>query len=339
MQESRVNPAQISRHAKGLPPIWSVVQSYGISMEQCLEGTGVTRDQALGEESGFTLSHEFDLYRNILRLCGDPLVGLRLGSAYRPETFGILGYASLSAKNIQELTEVTCEFAELSYTHFRFRTSDDRGYFGAEFEIVYPLPADLLQIYCDRDIQSAFTLIQSVGVRPSALTEIRFIHNDEAHRTAYEKHFGCPVKFGQSSNAIFADPKLRNVALPLSNQEASHHTRAACEEMLKEIHAHNTLKSEIIELLLDSPGTFPSLEDISEKLGISSRNLRRKLKDEDASYQEILKEVRLELAKQYLGKGVTVEAVAELLDYSEISTFSRAFKSWTGQSPRQYRNR
>ena len=81
MQDFLANPAQISRHAKGLPPIWSVVQSYGVSMEQCLEGTGVTLDQALGEETGFTLEHEFELYRNILRLCEDPLLGLRLGSA------------------------------------------------------------------------------------------------------------------------------------------------------------------------------------------------------------------------------------------------------------------
>ncbi len=339
MQVSRLNPAQIRRHAKGLPPIWNVVESYGVTMEQCLVGTGVTRAQALGDEEGFTLEHEFAIYRNILRLSGDPLVGLSLGAVYRPETFGILGYAQLSAKNLLELTELNCEFAELSYSHFGFRIIDSQRHFGVEIEIVNPLPDDLLQIYCDRDIQSVFTVLQSVGVPPSTPSEVHLMHSDEAYRAEYEQNFGGSVKFGQIKNAIFMDPSLKSFELPWSNQEASAHIRAACLEILEDIHAHSSLKSEITGLMLASPGTFPPLEEIAKRLGSSARNLRRKLKEEGSSYQEILKEVRLQLAKQYLKSGLTVERIAELLDYSEISTFSRAFKNWTGQSPQQYRAR
>ena len=138
---------------------------------------------------------------------------------------------------------------------------------------------------------------------------------------------------------MFIDPDLKSFALPWPNEEASGHIRAACRGILEEIHASISLKSEIIELMVGSPGSFPPLEEIARKLGFSPRNLRRKLKEEDSSYQEILKEVRLQLAKQYLKSGLTVERIAELLDYSEISTFSRAFKSWTGKSPQQYRAR
>lgn len=339
MQVSRLNPAQIRRHAKGLPPIWNVVESYGVTMEQCLVGTGVTRAQALGDEEGFTLEHEFAIYRNILRLCGDPLVGLSLGAVYRSETFGILGYAQLSAKNLLELTELNCEFAELTYSHFKFQIIDGPGVFGLQLEIVHPLPEDLLQMYCDRDIQSAFTVLQSVGICTSSISEVHLIHRDEANRARYERHFGCSVRFGRTSNVMFIDPDLKSFALPWPNEEASGHIRAACRGILEEIHASISLKSEIIELMVGSPGSFPPLEEIARKLGFSPRNLRRKLKEEDSSYQEILKEVRLQLAKQYLKSGLTVERIAELLDYSEISTFSRAFKSWTGKSPQQYRAR
>ncbi len=339
MQVSGLSPTQIRRHAMGLPPIWDVVETYGLTMEQCLVGTGVTRAQALGDEEGFTLEHEFALYRNILHLSGDPLVGLSLGAVYRPETFGILGYAQLSAKNLLELTELNCEFAELSYSHFGFRIIDNMRHFGVELEVVSPIPEDLLQIYCDRDIQSVFTVLQSVGIPPTAPSEVHLMHSDDANRARYEQHFGGSVQFGQMKNAVCMDPSLKNFKLPWSNQEASAHIRASCLEILEDLHTHRSLKSEIMGLMLASPGSFPSMEEIAKQLGSSARNLRRRLKEEDSSYQEILKEVRLQMAKQYLKSGLSVERIAELLDYSEISTFSRAFKSWTGQAPQKYRAR
>lgn len=335
---SSSNPSQISRHAKGLPPLWDKIQSYGVTLEQCIEGTGVTKEQALGSEAGFTLEVEFALYRNIMRLCKDPLLGLSLGAAYTPTTFGILGYALLSANNLRELCELSCEFAALTYSHFRFQVLDSTAYFGTRLDIVHALPEDLLQLYCDRDVQSGLTLLEAVGAPASPLSEVRLMHADEARKADYERRFGCPVLFGQTHNAILVEPALKQFVLPWSNEEAASRIRTSCLDLLAEIQSHTTLKSEIIEIMLDNPGSFPSLKDVADGLGFSARSLRRKLKEEGTSYQEILATVRLELAKQYLNSGVSVERIAELLDYSELSTFSRAFKSWTGKSPQHYRS-
>ena len=66
--------------------------------------------------------------------------------------------------------------------------------------------------------------------------------------------------------------------------------------------------------------------------------MRRRLQEEDTSYQEILDDVRAELASRYLTKEKRgIEEVAFLLGFSDPSAFTKAFRRWTGQDARGLR--
>jgi AraC-like DNA-binding protein len=80
------------------------------------------------------------------------------------------------------------------------------------------------------------------------------------------------------------------------------------------------------------------LEAVAESLGMSPRTLQRRLRESNTSFGAMLEEVRRELALGLLnGRDLAVYEIAFLLGYSEPSTFHRAFRRWTGQSPREYR--
>jgi len=82
------------------------------------------------------------------------------------------------------------------------------------------------------------------------------------------------------------------------------------------------------------------LDECAASLSLSARTLRRKLQERGLSYQQIIDEVRSGLARtQLLAPRSSVEAVATRLGFSEAASFSRAFKRWTGMSPRQFRAR
>jgi len=66
---------------------------------------------------------------------------------------------------------------------------------------------------------------------------------------------------------------------------------------------------------------------------------QRRLADEGVSFSQVLDELKLDLAKRYLQEGVSVSRIAWLLGYREVSAFTHAFKRWTGQSPKQLRQR
>ena len=91
----------------------------------------------------------------------------------------------------------------------------------------------------------------------------------------------------------------------------------------------------ILEYLPDGP---PSQQQIAQALHVSNRTLQRKLKDEGTSFLDLLQDTRLQLARKYLRHpNRSVVETAYRLGFSEPSTFSRAFKRWTGMAPAEVR--
>jgi AraC-like DNA-binding protein len=82
-----------------------------------------------------------------------------------------------------------------------------------------------------------------------------------------------------------------------------------------------------------------SQEHIARELGISSRTLRRRLADENRSFQMLLDECRMQFAALEFRtrKKLSLSDMALKLGYSEHSTFSRAFARWAGMAPQEYR--
>jgi len=86
------------------------------------------------------------------------------------------------------------------------------------------------------------------------------------------------------------------------------------------------------------PHAKASASNVAQKLAISKRTLSRKLRDENVAFSEVLEETRAALARRYLAeRDLPVSEIAWLLGYSEVSSFTHAFKRWTGMTPRQFR--
>ncbi len=96
-------------------------------------------------------------------------------------------------------------------------------------------------------------------------------------------------------------------------------------------HTPNRVRAEIMEQL---PNGNLSDESVAEALHMTSRTLHRRLKEHDTSFRDVLGEVRRELAEQYIADPtLTLTEITFLLGFAEASSFSRAFRRWTGQSP------
>lgn len=112
------------------------------------------------------------------------------------------------------------------------------------------------------------------------------------------------------------------------------HTLAYLDSFLARSTSRDVV-DKIVERLPDGP---PSQQQIASALCVSNRTLQRKLREEGTSFKELLRDTRMQLARRYLrSPGRSVVETAYLLGFSEPSTFSRAFKRWTGVAPAQYR--
>jgi AraC-like DNA-binding protein len=82
----------------------------------------------------------------------------------------------------------------------------------------------------------------------------------------------------------------------------------------------------------------PTITEVAARLGMSGRTLQRRLADKDLAFQQLVDEARRELAERLLrGSAYSLAEVAFLTGFSEQSSFTRAFKRWAGQTPRNYR--
>ena len=103
---------------------------------------------------------------------------------------------------------------------------------------------------------------------------------------------------------------------------------------------NNSFSREVMQKLLARlPDGPPEQKQIASDLFVSNRTLQRKLKDEGVSFNDLLQDCRLQLAKKYLQQNHrSVVETSYLLGFSEPSAFSRAFKRWTGMSPAKFRD-
>lgn len=93
------------------------------------------------------------------------------------------------------------------------------------------------------------------------------------------------------------------------------------------------------ELLSSIPSGHSSIDEMSKKLGISSRTLQRNLSAENTSYKEQVQAIQKSMTFSYLRLNLSTDEISYLVGYTEVNAFLRAFKKWTGLSLTEYKNK
>ena len=108
------------------------------------------------------------------------------------------------------------------------------------------------------------------------------------------------------------------------------------EAMLANLEASRTVRGQVEALLMTSLHTGEAgMDRIAGKMALSRQTLFRRLKAEGTTFEAVLDDLRRRLALEYLsGRKVSVSETAYLVGFAEPAAFSRAFKRWTGESPR-----
>ena len=154
----------------------------------------------------------------------------------------------------------------------------------------------------------------------------------------YYELFRCPIEFGADETTFVLRREDADRRLTGSNDELARLN----EHIVIKYLAHNAredivnrTKTAILDELCNGGVTEKS---IASELHMTPRNLHRKLQKHDTSFKQILTEVRKDLALQYIqDRSKTLTEISFLLGFSEVSSFSRAFKGWTGKPPSEAR--
>ena len=169
---------------------------------------------------------------------------------------------------------------------------------------------------------------------------VRIRHPRDETPAEMRSFFGCDVEFGATSDEIIFPAPVASLPIVGSDNYLNDLLLRYAEQALADRPQVRASLRSAVERVLPQllPHAKASASNVAQKLAISTRTLSRKLRDEDVAFAEILEGTRAALARRYLAeRDLPVSEIAWLLGYGEVSSFTHAFKRWTGMTPREFR--
>jgi AraC-like DNA-binding protein len=175
----------------------------------------------------------------------------------------------------------------------------------------------------------------------SHVLAVHVTHDAPPHAVEYERVFQCPVHFGSHWNAMELHPRVGEWKVAQAPRHVFAVLARHADGLLSNLEMDRSLCSRIEKLVLPTLHHGPATADeVAARLGFSRQTLFRKLRAEGESFSGVIQNLRRRLAIAYLeGRVATVTETAYLLGFADFSSFSRAFKRWTGVAPSEYRRR
>lgn len=165
-----------------------------------------------------------------------------------------------------------------------------------------------------------------------------------AHVKEYSLFFPCHCRFNQAKNSIVFDRSALSLPIKRTEKELNAFLKKSPADLLSKPLFSNTFTSQVMTYMGEainkgSLNEMPLIEEVASYFNMSSRNLRRRLSEENSSYQSIKDTLRKHHAIKLLTDNeLAINQISREVGFNEPAAFTRAFKKWTGQTPRNFRH-
>lgn len=322
-----------------LKPALNVAKQNGVSCATLLQGTDIPSKALTDHYLQISHFQEKRLYMNLIDATGNPGIGLNVGYATSFSDIGALGLSFITADSIAELRNNLRKFYNLVQPHLRWER-EIIGNVGVHRFYEYESLGRLKIFFVERCLGVMQRMNEELSNNQTFPLSIDLDYPDPGYKSRYLDLFQCPITFNQAQTEIRFPVKGQNTLLPTRDPLVQKAMTGVCEHLALELNSNSDVVKLVKLTIQNNTGRFPNIEKTAERLGISSRTLRRKLSDKNTRFQLLLDEVRQDIAKENLKNSqLTVQQIAELCGFSEAKNFSKTFKRWTGKSPTQFRDR
>ncbi len=326
----------MTKHFRFSGKTFTKMQELGLDASEVLRKAGLP--QGFADQPRVLLKTEelFALWRAVGEASNSPGIGLLLGSETRTERLTPVGLAALSTENFGAAVDQMARYKQLTCPE-EIRQQKKEGEWSIQFRW---LLAE--EVEPEALIECCFAWVLSIGRLGTRerLTPVRveFVE-PRKHLKVIEKHFGCEVVCGASRNALVFRSADAQRAFVTRNAELLAMLAPQFEAELRQANGDENFVERVrVAVQQKLTGRRPSIEDIADELHLSSRTLQRRLQDAGSSFQIVLEEARHQLARHYLNNSVLeLNEAAYLLGYEDGNSFVRAFRTWEGVPPAQWR--
>jgi AraC-like DNA-binding protein len=311
----------------------------GASADELARRSGIALSSLDDQDNRIAMSTYIALMRAAKELTGDPALALHYGEQVDLAELSIAGLIMNASETMGEAFIQMNRFGKLAIEYDgsgdRFRaTVDHRGVWLVDTRANPNEFPELTEVTFARQTCQPRRFVPRQHV-----LEVHVTHPAPDYRSEYDRIFQCPVVFDAPWNAMRMDPETASWRVALQPRYVFGVLSERAEALLKELEGAKTARGKVESLLMPilHKGDI-GVDAIATKMGVSRQTLFRRLKAEGVTFEKVLDELRHKLAVHYLtGRKASVNETAYLVGFSDPAAFSRAFKRWTGKSPREMR--
>jgi AraC-like DNA-binding protein len=336
-----VGPDEKVFQAHKIDILVSSLEAEGIGADQALHLVNLTASELTSPTTRVSLNQTIQCCRNAIRLSTDPYFAYHTGLKFHLSTYGMYGFAMLSSTNFRQTMTLIEKYSPLS-TPIAEDTFEEEGNQCA-WAIVPDSQSPVDAVLYKFTVELYFGILTSLlrelmglSFGPQAL-EVTYA-TDDLPRPCPEV-FGCLVVYSQPENRFLFDAKWLDGNAELGNRITYLSALRLCDRLMEDFQLSVGVVGKVREVLLLNLARRTRFEDVAVHMQMSPRTLRRKLREENRTFHEILDELRKHIATKYLSESdLTIEEIAFALGFNEAANFRHAFRRWTQRTPNELRH-
>ena len=319
-----------------LVPVQQVLAAYELDFRALARRVGIDPDLPSKPDARGSVQKLHKLWRLASEQSGDPLFGLRVGQAARPAVFHALGLGVMSSGSVLAALRRIERYSRLLSTNGRLVVVEHGDLVALEGRRA----ENQVEISVATFDAFAVILCRLLKLCAGPLGVPRRVclpHAAPPDASPFTECLGCPVEFDAETLSFEFDADVARQPVPSGNPNLAAEADRMAERYLERFE-QETVAARVRALILQA---MPSGEieqvDIARSLHQSTSTLQRRLRREGTSFQHVLSEARREKAIEYLRSGQhSLADITFLLGFADQSNFTRAFRRWTGKTPREY---
>jgi AraC-like DNA-binding protein len=266
-------------------------------------------------------------------------LGIELAAAMRLETSGLWSFLLRSSPTFGDLLRRAERFSRVFFRYSRMHVGTSGDHVIAVCDHPRPSPFGRHEQEVCFFLGQWMTWGRTLIGEAFAASGVRMRWTGPADTTRFDAFFRCPVRFGEDEDAVAFERRICDTPLPDATPELAQMFEKYAATIIRRMSPETTFVERAREAL--SHGLLKgaaSEGEIARQLGVTRRTLRRRLADADLTFRQLRHELMRQSAETMLREErLPIEEVAYLLGFGESSSFHRAFRRWTGQSPGEWR--
>jgi AraC-like DNA-binding protein len=311
------------------------LEQEGVNTATWLAEAGVPAEALVDLRNELSETHYERLVAGAFAATGDPALGLSIGGRAPVSALSLLGPLMMSCATLREAVEALLRHDRLLGHGASWSLHDDGAHARLTFQFALASPfVARFSAECAAALVWKVTRHFDRALHP---LELRFAHSEPAYAPRYAELFGCRVRFGAPHNALVYAQSALDTRNAFADAQLCSSLEAIAERMSLTQNPSNTAERvrDLLRYRVDLDGF--DARQIARGVGLSESALRRRLAAAGSNVTLLIEEARARAACEALRRpDCNIKELAESLGYSQSSAFHRAFKRWTGLTPRDY---